>query len=171
MEFARHRKLSMFSVFILTLQAIAALVALIGSTDPKVLILKDSCMTGALGLVFLGSCAVGKPVTYYLGQKFATDGSPEGAGEWDRMWREYPTFRRTQRIVGLVWGVAYLVEAAIRVVAVYTLPFDVAFNVGAVLPLLVTGLVIAWTFWYGARARRLGEARTAAARQAAAGRA
>lgn len=160
-EFIRHRRLSMFSVFILSVQALAALITFIGSTDPKVLILKDSALTGGIGLIFLASTLVAKPVTYYFGQKFGTDGSPEAAAEWERMWREYPGFRKTQRVVGVAWGIGFLVEALIRVVAVYTLPFDTAFNLGALLPLVVLGLLMTWTFWYSMRARRAGERRAA----------
>lgn len=161
-EFVRHRKLSMFSVFILSIQVIAALITFIGSTDPKVLILKDSALTAGIGLIFLTSTLVAKPATFYLGQKF----SPEGAGEWDRMWVQYPGFRRTQKIVGFGWALAFLLEAAIRVVAVYTLPFDAAFNLGTVLPIVVIGLTIAWTIWLARRARRQGA--VAHERQAAA---
>lgn len=72
-------------------------------------------------------------------------------------------------MITAVWGVAYLIEALIRVVAVYTLTFDTAYVVGSVLPTLVTFLVIGWTFWYGARMKKAGDSRRAAAlREAAA---
>lgn len=161
-EFVRHRKLSMFSVFVLTLQALSVVLALVGSTDPKVLLLKDSGLTGGVGLVFLGSMLFGKPLTYVFGLKFGTDGSPEQAAEWARMWDAYPRFRRVQRLICTVWGLAYLAEALIRVVCVYTLPFDTAYNIGAITPIVVTILVVAWTFAYGARARAEGERRRAA---------
>lgn len=170
-EAVRHRRLSRFSVFIIAMNLLSALVSVIGSSDPRVLLLKDSALTGGFGLVVLATVTplVPRPLMFVISEKFATDGTDEGVARWRGMWKQYPGFRRGMRVITAVWGVAYLIEALIRVVAVYTLTFDTAYVVGSVLPTLVTFLVIGWTFWYGARMKKAGDSRRAAAlREAAA---
>ena len=79
-------------------------------------------------------------------------------------------FRHVFRVFTVVWGVAYLVEAAARVVIVETTSTGTALAVSKVMPYAVAGLLVGWMVFYGRRARREGErlAAQAAAREAAA---
>lgn len=164
-EWIRHRRLSAFSLFILAINVISAIVAVVGSTDPRWLIIKDSFFTGAIGLVVLGSLLplAPRPLMFYLGQKFATDGSDEGVAYWNDLWQRYPAFRASQRLITAIWGVAFLLEAAIRIVAAETLPFDDAYTVGQILPLAVVAVAITATIVIARRSRRRGERARAAA--------
>ena len=72
-----------------------------------------------------------------------------------------PTRELAQQIAQDLTNLAQFLPE-IRVVCVYTLPFDTAYNIGAITPIVVTILVVAWTFAYGARARAEGERRRAA---------
>lgn len=46
-------------------------------------------MTGLFGVVVLGSLLLPRPVMFYFGRKFATDGTAEGLAYWNGLWR-YP---------------------------------------------------------------------------------
>jgi hypothetical protein len=50
-------------------------------------------------------------------------------------------------------GRRILLEAAIRVVATYTLPASTVVGLSATVPLVVVGLLMPWTFAYGGRTR------------------
>src|ERR1039457_497009 len=59
----KARKFSGASASIFAFTAISAIIALIGSTNPKVLLYKDCAATALIGLIFLGSCVLArKPV-------------------------------------------------------------------------------------------------------------
>ena len=68
----------------------------------------------------------------------------------------------------MVWGAAYLVEAAARVLIVQETSAGTALAVSKVLPYAVAGVLIAWTVGYGRYQKRKGE-RLAAAAAARAG--
>lgn len=162
---ARTKKIGGMSLIILAQVLISALVTLIGSHDPRILLLKDSVLTGAFGaVVLITSISVfPKPLMYFFGLKFGTDGTAAGVAQWYDMWDKYPTFRRTQYVVNNVWGIGFLVEALAKAVGVYTLPYEVAYSVNQVSPFVLIAVLITWTMSYGAKARKRGEARAAAA--------
>jgi hypothetical protein len=69
----------------------------------------------------------------------------------------------------VVWGVAYLAEAAARIIIVETTSTGTALAASKVMPYAVGGILAAWMFLYGRHARRQGEriAEQAAAQAAA----
>lgn len=166
----RTKKVGGMSLIILAQILISAAITLIGSHDPKVLLLKDSAETGGFGLVVLITSITifPKPLMYYFGLKFGTDGTAAGVGEWYDLWDKYPAFRRTQYVINNVWGIGFLVEALLKAIGVYTLPYDVAYSVNQVTPYVLIVALVMWTWAYGAKARKAGEARSAAAAAAAA---
>ncbi|GAA2633330.1 hypothetical protein GCM10010399_77230 [Dactylosporangium fulvum] len=121
--------------------------------DERLVLLKESAVTGLFGLVLLGSLLAPRPLMFYFGRKFATDGSPERLAWWDGLWR-YGGFRRTQRTLTVVWGVVFLAEAAVRIELTEVLPVDATVAVSAVLPYAVTAGLVTWTILYSRRARR-----------------
>lgn len=163
-EFIRHRRIDIVGVVILAIIALSIAVTLIGSDDPTVLLLKDSALTGGLGVLILASLTplFPRPLMYYMGRKFGTDGTAAGAEWWDSLW-QYPSFRHSQRMITGVWGAGYLAEAIAKVIWVLMLPFDTAYLLNQIVPLVVTVLLMGWTMWYASRTRRAGERRAAAA--------
>jgi hypothetical protein len=57
----------------------------------------------------------------------------------------------------VVWGVAYLAEAAARIIIVETTSTGTALTVSKVMPYVVGAAIIGWMIAHGRRARREGE--------------
>ena len=89
--------------------------------------------------------------------------SPKGR-EFESLW-QYPGFRHAFRLYTVVWGVAYLAEAAARVIIVETTSTSTALTVSKVMPYVVGAAIVAWMIAHGRHARREGE-RLAAEAQA-----
>ena len=166
-EYLRHRRIDTFGVAVIVLVVVSAAVSLIGSTDPKMLLLKDSVLTGAIGLAILLTLTplFARPLMFYFGRKFGTDGTDEGVLYWNSLWK-FPGFRHSQRVITAVWGVGFMVEAALKTGWVLLLPFDTAFMLNQIGPLAATIGLMVWTAVYGkkqaaAGARRAAEARIA----------
>ncbi|WP_277355378.1 VC0807 family protein [Streptomyces telluris] len=157
LHLALRRRVDEFGVMMLAMMVLGALSALAYNSTELVFI-KDSAITGLLGLVFLGSLALRRPLMFYLGRKFGTDGTPEDLARWNGLW-QYPGFRRAQYLLTSVWGTGFLVEAAIRVALAYTLPTEAMVLVNNVFPLVVVAALVAWTVRVG----KQGRARQAAA--------
>lgn len=148
----RRREVDAFSIFMLFTFALGlGLSFLTGS--PRFLLVKESFGTAASGLVFLVTCLVGKPLMYYASQRFSAPTAQERA-EWSELWQVSAGFRRMFVRMSVVWGSAFLLEAALRIPLVFVLPVPVMAVVSPILtPVLVT-LLVAWSIRYGARSEQ-----------------
>lgn len=140
--FLRYRSLNVASFLILGFSLLSAMVALVAAGSPTLLLYKDVAVTGLVGLLFLGSIFMGKPLSFYFGARFAAPGTPEGKAWWNGLW-QYESFRRSQRQISSVWAVVFLMEAFIKLAAVSTTSFDQAFVVLQLIP-IATVAVAMW---------------------------
>lgn len=146
-----ERRVDEIGLIVLILLAVSVVAALLFN-DPRVLLIKDSAVTGLFGLVFLASLLAPRPLTFFFGRKFATGGNPARVAWWNGLW-QFAAFRHVQRVLAVVWGVGLLAEAALRVVLALLLPVPVMVVINSVLPLAVTALLVTGTIVYGRRAR------------------
>lgn len=140
----RRRTVDGFILFILFTFVIGVALSLIGGGAPRFLLAKDSVGTAISGIVFLITLGVGRPMMYYFAQRFS---APTAAHrlEWARQWSASAGFRRFFRRLTVVWAVAFLVEAAAKMILILTLPVSLMAPVTPLItPVLATGLVI-WT--------------------------
>ncbi|MFJ2581289.1 VC0807 family protein [Kitasatospora aureofaciens] len=159
---AWHRRVDEFAVMTLVFLAISAVVALVGPHSARLLLVKDSGVTGLIGLFFLATLAAPRPLMFYTGRKFATDGTREAIERWNALW-ELPGFRRVQRMLTLGWGLGFIVEAVTRIGLSYRLTTTQMATVNSVLTYVFLGVLILWTITYAKRARAKGAAAAAAA--------
>lgn len=157
-----RRRLDEFAIVTLVFLVITAVVSLVGPHSAGALLVKDSAVTGLFGLLCLATLLAPRPLMFYFGRKFATDGTSASTAWWNGLW-QFEGFRTTVRTMTIVWGVAYCLEAVVRVVLASVLSTG---TVGSISPILIYGVLgslVLWTTLYGKRARRRGEERTAAA--------
>ncbi|MFJ3171084.1 VC0807 family protein [Streptomyces roseus] len=159
---AWRRKLDEFAIVTLVFLVITAVVSLVGAHSARALLIKDSGVTGLFGLLCLATLLAPRPLMFYFGRKFATDGTPESTAWWNGLW-QFDGFRRTMTVMTTVWGIAYLAEAAVRVGLVFVLPTDTMVIVSPVLIYGTLGLLALWTARYARRSQAAGERRAAEA--------
>lgn len=160
----RSRKFSGASAAIFAFTALSAAIALIGSTDPRVLLYKDCAATALVGLVFGLSCVLmPRPVMFYFAQRYGTDGTTAGMDAFDTMWVAYPTFRRSMYLISVVWAVTFLVQAAGTALIVASTSYAVAYDWDQILPVIAFVVAMGLTVVISRRARRAGQARRSAA--------
>jgi hypothetical protein len=82
-EFARHRRVDAFSILVLAGIAFS-LLALFGGGGARFLQLREDLVTGAIGLVFLVSLAIRRPLIFYLARATMLRNSADEAGAADR---------------------------------------------------------------------------------------
>ncbi|WP_344637405.1 VC0807 family protein [Kitasatospora cystarginea] len=159
---AWQRKIDEFGIFSLIIVALTLAVTLVGPHSARLLLVKDSAITGLFGLVCLATLAAPRPLMFYFGRKFATDGSRESIDHWNGLWA-YEGFRKVQRTMTLVWGLGSIAEAALRIVLSYVLSSGAMVAVNSVLSYGATAALIVWSIAYGKRAHARAAATTAAA--------
>ena len=146
------------SLLVIILGLAAALV----SGDPRVILAKESLISGgwsAACLVSLTGLGGIRPLMFYLARQLATGGDPEGMARVETLWA-HAQFRRLTRQVTAVWAVVYFGEAVARVIMALTLPADLVL---AISPLLLGGVTLLMAVWTIRRARRARQQLAAAA--------
>jgi hypothetical protein len=149
-ELARRRRLD----FIGTLAVLGIAVSLGGmlvSGDPRLLLMRESFLTGALGLACLLSLVVlPRPLMFYVGRQFMAADDPRQLELYESSWRS-PAGRRVHRLITAVWAGAYVGEFLARVAMVLLLPTAVVLVAGPVVLGGITLATIAWTLGYARR--------------------
>jgi intracellular septation protein A len=160
-QFARSRRLDAVSLLVLSGIALS-LLAMLGGGGVRFLQLREKLVTGMIGLVFLGSALIGKPLIYELARATMRRKSEAEAQQFEAL-QVHAGFRRTMMVMTLVWGVGLLADVAVSVVLVFTLSIREYLLLNPVLGYGTMGALSLWSFLYGRSAKRRGEARRAAA--------
>ncbi|MUG71841.1 VC0807 family protein [Paenibacillus validus] len=143
----KHKKLDAFGTLMLfTLVLTLVLVSLGGSE--KILLVRESLITGAVGLVFLGSLLFKRPLMFYLVVRFL---NKDISDNW-----KYDYFRFVMRLMTLVWGGMLLLESVVRVILVFQLTTSQFLALSNFVLYGFVGAAIVWTVVYRKKsARRL----------------
>ncbi len=123
----------------------------------RFLLIKESVFTALFGLVYLGSLLRERPLGFYFGRQFVAHGDPARTARWDDLW-QYLHFRHSQRVITAVWGIGWILDAAIRVVLVFMLSVTVFMVVSQVMFFGVFIGLFMWTMAYARRKKREGDA-------------
>ncbi|HTX29515.1 MAG TPA: VC0807 family protein [Streptosporangiaceae bacterium] len=159
----RRRRLDAIGALVLLGIAVGTVVGL-ASGNAKLVLVEGSVPTGIFGLVCLGSLWTSRPLMFRFALEFIGPDTPKGL-DFSSRW-QWEGFRHTFNVITVVWGVAYLAEAAARVIIVENTSAGTALAISKFMPFAVAGIVVAWMTVYGQHAKRKGEAAGAAARAA-----
>src|SRR5262249_35376300 len=66
------------------------------------------------------TCVVGRPIGYEVAKPIASRGDPLRLAAYERAWKHSATFRRVETLITLGWGLAFLADAILRVVVVFS---------------------------------------------------
>lgn len=151
-EFARHRRIDAISILVLGGIALSLVGFALGGSA-KLLLMRESLITGLIGLAFIGSALIGKPLIYVLARASLSRRSAEDRDEFDEH-SEKPDFKRAMTVMTIVWGFGFIVETGVRTILVYSLAVGRFLIVGPIVGYATIGLLMLWTFLYVRRAEQ-----------------
>ncbi len=132
-QFARSGKLDAMSVLVLSWIALSLLVLVLGGS-PKVLLFRETLITGLGGLVLIGSAMIGRPLMLVLVRyAFASQSGlstvlPSSVGERARgeleSYADKPWFRRVMAATTAVFGLIIVAETVVLGLLVFSLPTE-----------------------------------------------
>jgi hypothetical protein len=160
----RHRRLDVVGALVLAGIVVGAVLGLT-THSARLILVEGSVPTGVIGIAFLGSLWARRPLLYSFALEFIGPDTAKGQ-EMTLFWQS-PVFRRDFRLMTAVWGVGFLLEAALRVVIIYNTSTGTALAISKIVPWLFVAVLCAWTVAHGARQRKKA-ARVAAAASPAA---
>jgi hypothetical protein len=120
--------------------------------DERIMLARESIVSGGLGLLLLGSCVIGRPLMYAAVRRLHAGDVPK-LDEFAARWSSDPGFRGVFTTLSLVWGVGLLAEALVRIPLIYLLPVDLGYAASMLLQVATVASLLLWTVWRG-RSRR-----------------
>ncbi len=156
-EFIRARKVDAIAILVLTGIALS-LLAFAGGGGVKFLQLRENLVTGLVGLIFLGSVLIGRPLMFVLAKAGAQRLAP-AAAESVAALHDDPPFQRAMLLTTLVWAVGLLAASALNCWLVFQLSIQQFLLVSGPISYAVLGLLTVWTSVYVSRVKRAADAR------------
>jgi hypothetical protein len=150
-DVTRRHELNPVAVLVL-LGILGSILALLVGGDPRLLLIRESFVTGAFGIACLVSLAFPRPIMFYFARYLMSGGDAGRRAVIDERW-QYPAARRAHRIVTVVWGLVFIGEFALRVLLVYAAPAALVLAVSPFVTGCATILTIMWTLWYARKSR------------------
>jgi hypothetical protein len=149
-QFAWRRRVDALSLLVLTGIALS-LLGFLGGGGVRLLQLREHLVAAAIGLVFLGSAAIGKPLIYQLSRaRLKRRGASSDLSMVESL-RDSPLFRRAMMNMTLAWGLGLVAEAALSCALIFVTTIQQFMLVSAVIGYSTIGGLTAWTFWYARR--------------------
>ena len=142
----RFRRLDVVSVLVIVGILLSLLTMALGGA-PRILLMRESLITGLVGLALIASLLFPRPLMFYLAQSTASQHSPEEGDRFKLLW-EKPGFVRCMYLLTWVWGVGLIVETIVRATLAWTIPTEQFLLISPVIGYGVYFSLIGWTFWY-----------------------
>lgn len=152
-EFARHRRVDALSLLVIA-GIVLSLLAFFGGGSAKFLQLRENLVSAVIGLIFLGSAAIGRPLIYQLAMAGLARKSRAEADAFAAK-RDSARFRRVMMTMTLGWGFGLVASAALCCALVFALSIRDYMIVSPIVGYATMGGLALWTMLY----RRLAERR------------
>ena len=118
-SFIKRRKMDVFAIFMLVSFLLGIIMMCIGGSE-RLLLIRESFVTGILGIIFLVSLLFPRPLIFYFAIRFTVGNDPDKTSAFADNW-QYAYFRFVLRLMTVVWGLALLGESAVRSILVFKL--------------------------------------------------
>ena len=151
-EFVRRRRVDALSMLVL-MGIVLSLLAMLGGGSVRLLQLRENMVSALIGLVFLGSAAIGRPLIYQLARAGLARKSQTDVAAFDAK-KESPRFRRIMMIMTVTWGVGLLASSALACLLVFALSIHDYMIAGPIVGYGTMGLLGLWTARYSRSAQR-----------------
>ena len=157
----RKRRLDAFSVFVVVGIGLSIVLAL-GTHSARMLQIRENFVTLLIGLLFLGSAAMGRPLAYELALASRRRLGEDQAKSFAAL-KVHAGFRRSMTVMTLAWGFGMVAVFGVSVVLVYVLTIPTYLFVSPIVAYGMIGMIALWTILHIRRAKRRGAERAALA--------
>ncbi|WP_322975285.1 VC0807 family protein [Actinacidiphila bryophytorum] len=142
--FALHHRLDEFGTLVLAALLVAAAGAVVGGgrwTGGRT----ETAFTGLVGVTLAISLVFGRPLTFWFGRRFATDGSAAGSARWNGLWQQDAGFRGMHYRLTAAWASGCLAVACMTAVLPLRQPGGGVDAAALAAPAVVATAVVAYT--------------------------
>jgi hypothetical protein len=159
----QFKRLDIFGAMVLAGILLGSILGLT-THNARLYLAEGSVPSLAFSIACLASLWTRQPLIYRIAIELL--GTDSGKGREIAVAWQYPLFRRAFRTITVVWGVGYIIEAALRLVVAETTSTGIALVFSKVAPYVFAGVLAVWTLVYGERRKRVAMAVAEAERPA-----
>ena len=154
-ELIKTRRLDAISILV-----VAGILFTVGATalggSARLIQIRDALVTGAIGVMFLGSLALKKPMIFYLARATQARNTEAGATAFEALWLR-PGVPRVFRLMTGVWGIGLVLQTALMCYLAWIWPIGRYLLLSPFISYAIFGGLMVWSLWYGARRKALGD--------------
>jgi hypothetical protein len=155
-ELIKTRRLDAISVVVVaSILFTLAATALGGSA--RLIQIRDALVTGVVGLIFLASLLLKRPMIFYLARATMARHTAAGAADFEQVWCKPDVPKLLKTLTG-VWGLGLVAQTAVMCWLAYIWPIGRYLLIGPVIGYGIFGLIMVWSLWYLARNGEAGRA-------------
>src|SRR2546421_3015578 len=145
----RQRRINAFGALVFLSLVLSSLLVLVGGS-PRLILVRESALSGVFGVAMLLSLFWPQPLVYYLARHFVAPGASAGWHTFQRT-ATSPRFRSFLRLLTVIWGLVTVLDAGLNTYLAFHLPVATFL---AITPLARYGLMGATFVGTLARAQR-----------------
>ncbi|MEX3671964.1 VC0807 family protein [Paraburkholderia phenoliruptrix] len=146
-ELVRFRRVDALSVMVVV-GIVLSIGAMALGGSPRMLLLRESLVSGAIGIAFLLSLGLHRPLIFYLARATVAREMEGGAERFETLWRERPAVASGMRLMTLVWGIGLTGEMALRAWLALNWPIERFLAVSPFIGYGIYGALALWTLRY-----------------------
>ncbi len=143
-ELIKTRRLDAISVTV-----VVAIFLTVGATamggSARLIQIRDAMITGAIGLMFLGSFAMKRPMLFYLARATMARNTEAGAAAFEALWLN-PEIPRLFRRLTLIWGLGLVAQTALLCTLATIWPIARYLLLSPFITYATFGLLMLWSF-------------------------
>lgn len=148
----QFRRVDIFGVMVLIGILLGSVLGLTTHSS-RLYLAEGSIPSLAFSIACVASLRWRQPLIYRIALEILGTDTKKGREITDA-W-QYPIFQRAFRTITVVWGICYLVEAALRLVVAEITSTGIALVFSKVAPYTFAAVLIVWTLLYGERRKKL----------------
>ena len=123
-KWLRSGRLDTLAVLVMGSAALTMVLSVV-SGSPRSLLAREGWVTGAWGIWMCWGAWAARPPTFTIARPLMEGSRFFGTASWSDLWEQSSEFRRIWRVSSVLWGMALLADASIRVLMAYILPVSV----------------------------------------------
>ena len=151
-QIIREKRIDAISIFVIAGIALS-LLAMAGGGSAKFLQIRENLVNALIGLVFLGSVLIKRPLILILARAQIKARDPKHIDQFNLTMKN-PSKRRPLVLMTLVWGAGLILSALLSCALVFMMSIGTYMIVSPVVGYGIYGILILWTVWYSKRLKK-----------------
>ncbi len=148
-ELLKTRRLDAISV-VVVVSILFTLAATAMGGSARLIQIRDALVTGAIGVMFLASLGMKRPLIFYLARATMSRNTQAGATAYEAVW-EQPGVPAVFRLLTVVWGGGLVLQTACMCYLAWLWPIGRYLLVSPFISAVIFGLLMVWSLQYIAR--------------------